>query len=587
MIQSFVYSGHSSIAESGGVSSIRMAPNLAREPVAFDAELRDPVRFREAISALHEVVTSDLKFRKRDKTAYLAWKKKQGERENEIERQAYRQATEQVAAAKNIAVPAVLEKTFNTARTHYWGLRQKYADYLRKHDPDLWRKLMPCDPVITVAEDAVLFECFSKDESAYGCLSVGRATGFSANAELQLGTTNVDYSQELYEQFQTLRTYRPTRFNLSPESFTVETKAASTHREEKIDLPVPWLRGFMKLQAAMTMPTTRLQLSRECVYSLLAFLKRNIARKSPRALRFELTPGQPPRLVLEPWEKTFESHAQPYAGPETLPIRIWGIRRLLVLARLLPILDSIEVHLLATGLPSFWVVRAGDMSFTLGLSGWTTNDFSSGSSLDLLQPLRTPSAELVVAVTGAMKSQRAATLADIQARVNVPDEILVSAALRQLAQTGQLIFDIAANKYRYRQIMAEALGEAQLGPEDPELAGARKIIAQKKFELIDSQDGPNKLRILTGEVESTPVEILIDPDDRIKRGKCLCGHFKKYGLRNGPCRHMIALRYCDSVQRSNALATSSANQRNTACGYCGLAHEPDAKYCRVCGRNIG
>jgi hypothetical protein len=38
------------------------------------------------------------------------------------------------------------------------------------------------------------------------------------------------------------------------------------------------------------------------------------------------------------------------------------------------------------------------------------------------------------------------------------------------------------------------------------------------------------------------VEILADLDGRIRRGKCLCGHFRQFGIRNGPCRHMIVLR---------------------------------------------
>ena len=62
------------------------------------------------------------------------------------------------------------------------------------------------------------------------------------------------------------------------------------------------------------------------------------------------------------------------------------------------------------------------------------------------------------------------------------------------------------------------------------------------MELVDRQDGPSLTRVLIGKVDHTPVEVLVDGDDRIKRGKCLCGHFKKFGLRNGPCRHMIALR---------------------------------------------
>lgn len=561
MIQSFVYSGHSALIDRGGGRAIRLAPNLSREAVAFDAELLNPLRFREAISALHDVVIADLRFQKRDKSAYLEWQKQNTQRSNTVRREAHEQAVREIQARSAVPLPAGFDKDYDHARKHYWSLRLKYSDYLRKHDPDLWRKLVPCDPVITVADDVVFFECFAKDESAYGCLSVDRSRGFGTSGRLQLGTTNVDYSQGLYEQFQTLRTYRPTRFNLDPEGFTVRTESVETHREEKIDLPTSWLRGFMKLQAAMTMQTTRIRLTREVVYSLLAFLKRNKASKSPRALRFELEPGQPARLVLEPWEKSFQVVGPAYDGPATAPIRIWGTRRLLVLARLLPLIESVEVHLLATGLPSFWLARMGDMTFTLGLSGWTTNDWSSGSALDLLQPPRAPSPDLLARVASAMKTRRAATLADVKSDVLEVDDHLVAAALRHLAQSGQLIYDIAHERYRYRQIMAQPIGESQLGPEDPELAAARGLIADKKFELIDRQDGPNLSRVLIGKVEAKPVEILIDAEDRIKRGKCLCGHYQKFGLRNGPCRHMIALRWGASAHGLEAYQKSGLLNR--------------------------
>lgn len=556
MIQNFIYGGHSGLTQRAGGRELRLAPNLAREPVAFDAELLNPLRFREAISALHGVVVSDLRFQKRDKTAYEEWKKGQGARDAVVRRAAYDQAMREIEARRNMPAVVELEREFSTARKQYWTLRQKYSDHLRTHDPELWRKLVPCDPVITVADDVVFFECFSKDESAYGCLSVDRSRGFSSTADLKLGTTNVDYSEALYDQFQTLRTYRPTRFNLDPEGFGVATGVGEAHREEKIDLPTSWLRGFMKLQAAMTMPTTRVPLTREAVYSLLAFLKRNVAKKSPRALRFDLEPGQPARMTLEPWEKRFDVLGPRYEGPPTAPIRIWGTRRLLVLARLLPLVESIDVHLLATGLPSFWVMRMGDMTFTLGLSGWTTNDWSSGSALDLLQPPRAASPGLVIRAADSMKTRRAATLAQVQADTLEPDRFLVEAAMRQLAQSGQLIYDFPAERFRYRQIMSQPLGEAQLGPEEGELPAARRLVAEGYVKLIDRQDGPNLSRVIIGDVEGKPVEILVDPDDRIKRGKCLCGHFKKYGLRNGPCRHMIALRWGASVHGLKAFEQS-------------------------------
>jgi hypothetical protein len=556
VIQSFAYHGSSGVVRHGDGRTIHFAPNLSREPVAFDAELKHPLRFREAVSALHEVVVSDLRFAKKDKTAWLEWKKQQTAREAVIRREAYQRAGAEVKQRLAQPLPAGFEAEYDAARRHYWDARVKYSSYLQKHDPDLWRKLMPCDPVITVADDVVFFECFSRDESAYGNLSVAREGGFGPSSELKLGTTNVDYSQELYEQFQTLRTYRPTRFNLDPQGFTVRAEGAAEYREEKIDLPTSWLRGFMKLQAAMTMPLTRVPLGREVVYSLLAFLKRNKAKKSPRALRFELEPGKPAALVLEPWEKRFETPGPTYGGPETAPIRVWGTRRLLVLGRLLPLADSVEVCLLASGLPSFWLVRMGEMVFTLGLSGWTTNDWAKGSALDLLQPPRAPSAELIDRTAEVMKARRKATLAEICAATGAADEFLCAAALRHLANSGQVVYQVDAAVYRFRQIMSQPLGEAQLGPEDAEVVGARQLVALKKFELVDRQDGPNLTRAIIGKVEGKPVEILVDADDRIKRGKCLCGHFRKYGLRNGPCRHMIALRWGVSAHGLRAFEQS-------------------------------
>jgi hypothetical protein len=189
----------------------------------------------------------------------------------------------------------------------------------------------------------------------------------------------------------------------------------------------------------------------------------------------------------------------------------------------------------------------GEMVFTLGLSGWTTNDWSSGSALDLLLPPRAASVELIDRTAAVMKSRRAADLATVKRELGEGDDYVAAAALRHLAQSGQVIYDLSGGVYRYRQIMSQPLGEAQLGPEDPELAAARVLIAQRKYELIDRQDGPNLTRVIIGKVESKPVEILVDTDERIRRGKCLCGHFRKYGLRNGPCRHMIALRVGTSV----------------------------------------
>ncbi len=551
----FAYLGRSVLAPFAGGQLLSLAPNLSREAVAFDAPLLQPLRFREAISALHDVVISDLRFKPRDKTAYEEWKKNERSRVLSLRQQVYQQAKKEILAKREEAVPPDLEKQFGRCRRMYWDARQKYSNYLLKHDQQLWRLLMPCDPVITVADEVVFFECFSADESSYGCLTVNRESGFGRSSETRLGTTNVDYSWELFDHFQALRTYRETRFKVDPAGFTVATAGNADYREEKIDLPEGWLRGFMQTQAAMTLPARRVTLTREAVYSILAFLKRHKARKSPRALRFELIAGKPPSLVLEPWEQRVPVYGEPLKSSSE-PIRIWGRQRLLALSRLLPLAMKFEVHLLGTGLPSFWIADMGDMKLTLGLSGWTANDWTRGSALDLLAPPAQPSAELIARVAQFMKGRRAAAFADIDLDCG-GQPAQTAAALNRLAHTGQLIHDLPNAVYRWRQIMPMALGEAELGPENEELTASKELLLRKNAK-IDSRTEAAGGVLVTGTADRKPVELFLNQDGLIKRGKCVCSHHYKFGIRAGPCRHLLALRTLAMRETESAVENSLA-----------------------------
>lgn len=551
----FAYLGRSTLSSTGSGQLLNLSPNLAREPVSFDAPLLQPLRFREAISALHDVVISDLNFKPRDKTAYEEWKKNERSRVASLRQQAYQEAKKEILGRHEEPVPPDLEKQFTRFRKIYWDARLKYSAYLLKTDQELWRLLTPCDPVITVAEDVVFFECFSADESSYGCLTVNRDSAFGKSSETRLGTTNVDYSWDLFNHFQGLRSYRETRFKVDPAGFTVATEGNADYREEKIDLPDGWLRGFMQTQAAMTLPARRVTLPPEAVYSILAFLKRNKARKSPRALRFEMVAGKPPCLVLEPWEQRIPIYGEPLrTGSES--IRIWGRQRLLALARLLPLANQFDVYLLGTGMPSFWVADMGDMKLTLGLSGWTANDWTRGSALDLLAPPVKPSPESISRVAQFMQSRRAAAFADIDLACGAqPPQ--TAAALNHLAHTGQLIHDLPNSVYRWRQIMPMALGEAELGPPNPELVASHEILLRKKAK-IDSRDQAAGGILVTGVAEGKPVELFLNADGLIKRGKCLCSHHFKFGIRAGPCRHLLALRSLAMREKESGVETSLA-----------------------------
>lgn len=534
------YSRRSRVAPDPLGLAISLAPNLRRDRVSYVGTLRQPLRFREAISALHDIVISDLRYRPRDKSAYEAYQAQRRERENLIRRSIARDVRDALLAREPEPMPAGLEQKFVGCRSRYWKARDRYSDYLYQHDPELWRLLMPCDPIITVAPDVVFFECFSADESSYSCLSVDRAA-FTNERDVALGTTNVDYSWDLYEHFQLLRSYRETRFEIDPAGFNVATAGSADYREEKIDLPPSWLRGFLQLQSAMSLPMRRVPIALEALYSVVAFLKRHRARRSPRALRFELEPGKAIQLVMEPWEKRIVLPDTLYPGKRPETIRTWGRDRLRVLARVLPLVERAEAYLLGTGLPSFWVLHLGGMRLTLGLSGWTANDWTSANALDQIAPPAEPSNDLMGDLANVFRQQPALSFAQIQQRTGAASPY-VAAGLNRLAGLGQLIHDLPSGLYRWRQMLPVALSLDQLGPENPETVAARGLVARRRVQVSKDDRRPDGLRVLEGKVEGKAIAVLLDADGRMLRGKCNCSHHFKNRLRRGPCRHLQALR---------------------------------------------
>jgi hypothetical protein len=539
------YAGSSGLRDSvsGSGSTLVFEPNLARSKVFFDGELVHPLRFREAVSALHAVVVGDLKFKKRDKSAYVAWQAQQANEEQTV-RDALleEEKVKELARFADEPIPPNLEVDFRRLHDVYWTARRKWASELSSRDPELFRHLVPCDPVVTVAPDVVFFECFAKDESSYGCLTVERdAFRASGNASRDgLGTTNVDYSLALYDHFQTLRTYRSTRLLVDPAGFEVKVGEGAGYREEKIDLPSSWLRGFGQLQAAMALPTRTVELSVDAVYSILAHLKRHREKTGPRSLRFRLEPGKPPVVTLDPWGIAIVSRGKPYQGERAEEIKVWGRRRLFALARALPITEKFEVRLLGSGLPSIWTAHMGEMRFTLALSGWTANDWTRGSNLDQFFARFTADATTVDTLARHLETVRRASLGELRAQTRA-DERVVLGSLHALAKRGQVAFDFASGVYRWRPILPVALSEAVLGPESPELVNGRALVEGVEIARDEAMAGGK--RLLVAKVQGTSCEGVVDADGSFGRAKCTCSFFFTTRLRAGPCRHLIALRF--------------------------------------------
>ena len=532
------YQGKTQVSSSGSSTDMSFAPDALREPTFFVGDLDKHIPFREAMSALHHVVVSDLRFKPKDKTDYKAWLQEQ-EDVFLAEAMSKNAEKEQKLTALKEEMQAIRQQESETLGPYYKA-ESKYFNYLYKHDYDAWYVL---DPVITIHPDSLFFECFSQDESSYGKLSCDYEV-FKKITEHAHGTTNIDYSNELYQEFQKIRDYKETQFKVDPSGFEVKTELSDEYKEEKIDLPDSWVRGFLQVSSAMSLPFIQFDLHSMDVYNLLLILKRNKERASPRSIRFILTPDQPVKMLIEPWGFELVCPRSIYKGTQAEEVRIWGRRRLFILERLLPIVKRFKVSLLGTGLPSFWVAKMQGMSFTLGLSGWSANDFSRMGNFDLMAPRGDVDSTTAEQVFKALQETWVESSASLSKRLNL-DELTVKSALGIYSQYGRVLYDMDKELYRIRELSKDPLSMDQLRFTNEREEKAVNFI-KAKLVTINSTDQQQGQTIIKGTVMDDGTrfnpEITIDDDMRLISASCGCHFYHQNKMNQGPCEHMLAIR---------------------------------------------
>ncbi len=513
------------------------APDTLRSPVHFRGLLSKHLPFREAISALHDVVISDLRYQPRDLTQYQEWLATQ-EQAMLVEAMA-----ELGSASQRIGELRTEIDSMNRERAKKmepFNLAQKkYFEKIYKWDRIAWVIL---DPVITVHPDEISFECFSKDESTYGRLACSHNV-FKNLGEFVCGTTNVDYSEGLYQEFQKIRDYKETRLDVDASGFTVQTGMDADYNEVKIDLPDSWVRGFLQVSSAMTLPGYNFDLHPLDMRNFLFVLRRNKETKGPRSMRFILKPGEPVSVVFEPWNYIITCSRSIYYGPSSAEIRIWGRRRLLVLERLLSVTKRFHVTLLGSGMPSFFLADMGDMTFALGLSGWTANDWSRSGNFDLMAPRGSCSEEDKIQVFQAIQQSWYESASSLASRLQMT-EAKVGSALSAWCQAGRVMFDLKQQVYRVRELSREPLPMDQLRFSNEREQMAQDLLQTAKIQGSVHSDADG-IRCVKGTVKTNrtyEVTLFIDADERLINGKCTCHFYQQNKLHQGPCEHMLALR---------------------------------------------
>lgn len=433
------------------------------------------------------------------------------------------------------------------------------------------------DPIITVHPDRVFFEAFSNDLSVYG-LVIAERDLFEPEGKVEHGTTNVDFTSWLWQALAEMRSSRETWLHIGPAGFQVQTAGAAGRFEKKVDVPEGWVRGFLQLQAAMALPGTRIAARPVDLLAAIRFLQHHKAKTSPRALRYEFDPGQPVRLVIEPWEETIPLKETEHNYEEPRVTRTWGRKRLRLLEPLLPFADAVEIYLKGRALPSFYAVRLPGITFLLGLSGWSANQWNRTGGFDLLADDAPPDPRLMDLALRRLQQQYALSVDDLAKKLDV-SRAEANSALMRLCRQGRAVYDVQRREFRHRELFDTPIDEAVFFPPDPRRERSRELLAAgkvrvdsctvqetRKTQKVKRPDGERTREIffrdwrVTGAAEEQPVEIIVKDTGQIIFGACGCDFFREHLLNQGPCEHMIALAKFTESKRKDLPTTTITGQ---------------------------
>jgi predicted DNA-binding WGR domain protein len=336
------------------------------------------------------------------------------------------------------------------------------------------------------------------------------------------------------------------------------------------------------VQSAATFPLDSFQLAPIDCYNILRQLRLHGDKKGQkRGFRIELVPGEEVRIVLEPWEVVIPSTAGIFKGKVARVVRVWGRRRLMLLRRLLPFVAGVDVHLMGSGLPSFWIFRAGDITLTLALTGFTAANWSQALSFDLLLPRKTPTLPSPPGGEGRVGGKPLETILAYLSNVwyaSIPDLTKATGlkgaglleALQQGCQQGKLMFDLASNVYRLRSLTDASLDMERLEYRNQRERIAHDLLVRRGAVRIEKENRiPGTGLELTGKVtveedrrEYRPQMLLAD-EGQVQKAECTCTFFRKQGLKAGPCAHLIALRLAYAEQEAKRRKSGDPRQTVT------------------------
>lgn len=362
------------------------------------------------------------------------------------------------------------------------------------------------DPVVTAGSGMLRFEGFS------ACCSTYVRADFSPDSYdgtlVNNGTTNVDFNHPMRAALARVRDSDRLSLNVGPDEFSLK-RGFEQVVEEKVDLPVRWLKGFVEVQAYQSAMELRFDIGKIEALKFLRSLPRSQTNKSRH---YVVQVGTGLRL-----SQIDTSEA----------VIVSGLQRLQLLSDLAPFADRLRIFADPKRQSSEWQLQIGGMFLTVTLTADVTRGFSGEGKV--LSELKDADLKHLPALRAALKWQSIIDVVELMEQTNL-SEAEVRNGLAMLGSAGLVGFDASAGSYFHREMPFD-LNEIE--GMHPRLKSARRLIDDGKVSILTCTADGAEVKVASSDV-SHHVKL------QGEHAQCTCAWHGKYQGLRGPCKHILA-----------------------------------------------
>src|SRR5262249_27377132 len=134
-------------------------------------------------------------------------------------------------------------------------------------------------------------------------------------------------------------------------------------------------------------------------------------------------------------------------------------------------------------------------------------------------------------------------------------------------QQGKIMYDLADNVYRYRPLSDAPLDLGRLQYRNQRERVAHHLLTRRGAVKIASENRiagtglelTGKVAVAEDKREYRP-KMLLGDEGQLAKAECTCPAFRKQGLKDGPCVHLVALRLAYAEQEAKRLKSGDPRQ---------------------------